>query len=101
MQQKPSVHLTASSVPHYKTQQTQKPGKNTAGAAGGKKLKIQPGGKRPENKSTAGRQRHNVNKINVNKVNVKVNVNKVNDKVNDIYSMHSHYKGNHRRSGYE
>ena len=31
------------------------------------------------------------------KVNVKVNVNKVNDKVNDIYSIHSHYKGNHRR----
>ena len=26
-------------------------------------------------------------------VNVKVNVNKVNDKVNDIYSIHSHYKG--------
>ena len=25
------------------------------------------------------------------------NVNKVNDKVNDIYSIHSHYKGNHRR----
>ena len=43
----------------------------------------------------------NVNKVNVqvnvNKVNVKVNVNKVNDKVNDIYSIHSHYKGNHRR----
>ena len=35
----------------------------------------------------------NVNKDNVNKVNVKVNVNKVNDKVNDIYSIHSHYKG--------
>ena len=39
----------------------------------------------------------NVNKVNVqvnvNKVNVKVNVNKVNDKVNDIYSIHSHYKG--------
>ena len=32
-------------------------------------------------------------KVNVNKVNVKVNVNKVNDKVNDIYSIHSHYKG--------
>ena len=32
-------------------------------------------------------------KVNVNKVNVKVNVNKV----NDIYSTHSHYKGNHRR----
>ena len=38
-----------------------------------------------------------INKVNVNKVNVKVNVNKVNDKVNDIYSVHSHYKGNHRR----
>ena len=36
-------------------------------------------------------------KVNVNKVNVKVNVNKVNVKVNDIYSIHSHYKGNHRR----
>ena len=35
--------------------------------------------------------------VNVNKVNVKVNVNKVNDKLNDIYSFHSHYKGNHRR----
>ena len=39
-----------------------------------------------------------INKVNVNKVNVKVNVNKVNvnkvnDKVNDIYSIHSHYKG--------
>ena len=32
-------------------------------------------------------------KVNVNKVNVKVNVNKVNDKVNDIYFIHSHYKG--------
>ena len=31
--------------------------------------------------------------VNVNKVNVKVNVNKVNDKLNDIYSIHSHYKG--------
>ena len=41
----------------------------------------------------------NVNKVNVNKVNVKVNVNKVNDKVNDIYSIHSHYKGNHNRGG--
>ena len=39
----------------------------------------------------------NVNKVYVNKVNVKVNVNKVNDKVNDIYSIHSHYKGNHKR----
>ena len=48
----------------------------------------------------------NVNKVNVevkvNKVNVKVNVNKVNvnkvnDKVNDIYSIHSHYEGNHKR----
>ena len=43
----------------------------------------------------------NVNKVNVkvnyNKVNIKVNVNKVNVKVNDIYSIHSHYKGNHRR----
>ena len=29
--------------------------------------------------------------------NVKVNVNKVKDKVNDIYSIHSHYKGNHRK----
>ena len=38
----------------------------------------------------------NVNKVNVNKVNVKVNVNKVNDKVNDIYSIHSHYKGGGR-----
>ena len=38
-----------------------------------------------------------INKVNVNKVNVKVNVNKVNVKVNDIYSIHSHYKGNHRR----
>ena len=36
-------------------------------------------------------------KVNVNKVNVKVNVNKVNVKVNDIYSTHSHYKGDHRR----
>ena len=39
-------------------------------------------------------------KVNVNKVSVKANVNKVNDKVNDIYSIHSHYshyKGNHRR----
>ena len=36
-------------------------------------------------------------KVNVNKVNVKVNVNKVNVKVNDIYSIHSHYKGNHKR----
>ena len=36
-------------------------------------------------------------KVNVDKVNVKVNVNKVNDKVNDIYSIHSHYKGNHKR----
>ena len=35
----------------------------------------------------------NGNKVNVNKVNAKVNVNKVNDKVNDIYSIHSHYKG--------
>ena len=46
-------------------------------------------------------KRVNVNKVNVkanvNKVNVKVNVNKVNDEVNDIYSIHSHYKGNHRR----
>ena len=39
----------------------------------------------------------NVNKVNVNKVNVKVNVNKVNDKVNDIYSIHSLYKGNQSR----
>ena len=43
----------------------------------------------------------NVNKlnvqVNVTKVNVKVNVNKVNDKVNDIYSIHSHYKGNHSK----
>ena len=38
-----------------------------------------------------------INKVNVNKVNVKVNVNKVNVKVNDIYSIHSHYKGNYRR----
>ena len=36
-------------------------------------------------------------KVNVNKVNVKVKDNKVNNKVNDIYSIHSHYKGNHRR----
>ena len=43
-------------------------------------------------------KRDNV-KVNVNKVNVKVNVNKVNDKLNDIYSIHSHYKGNHRRGG--
>ena len=42
----------------------------------GQKIKIQP------------EDRHNVNKVNV-----KVNVNKVNDKVNDIYSIHSHYKG--------
>ena len=35
-------------------------------------------------------------KVNVNKVNVKVNVNKVNDKLNDIYSIHSHYKGGGR-----
>ena len=35
-------------------------------------------------------------KVNVNKVNVKVNVNKVNVKVNDIYSIHSHYKGGGR-----
>ena len=28
---------------------------------------------------------------------VKVNVNKVDDKVNDIYSIHSHYKGIHKR----
>ena len=28
---------------------------------------------------------------------LEVNVNKVNDKVNDIYSIHSHYKGNHKR----
>ena len=34
-----------------------------------------------------------VNKVNVNKVIVKVTVNKVNNKVNDIYSIHSHYKG--------
>ena len=34
-------------------------------------------------------------KVNVNKVNVKVNVNKV----NEIYSIHSHYKGNHKRGG--
>ena len=44
----------------------------------------------------------NVNKVNVkvnlNKVNVKVNVNKVNDKLNDIYSIHSHYKGGGRWS---
>ena len=43
----------------------------------------------------------NVNKVSVkvivNKVNVKVNVNTVNDKVNDIYSILSHYKGNHNR----
>ena len=43
----------------------------------------------------------NVNKVNaqvnVNKVNVnKVNVNKVNEQVNDIYSIHSHYKGGGR-----
>ena len=37
-----------------------------------------------------------INKVNVNKVNVKVNVNKVNVKVNDIYSIHSHYKGGGR-----
>ena len=40
-------------------------------------------------------------KVNVNKVNIKVNVNKVNvkvnNKLNDIYSIHSHYKGNDRR----
>ena len=35
-------------------------------------------------------------KVNVNKANVKVNVNKVNDKLNDIYSIHSHYKGGGR-----
>ena len=35
-------------------------------------------------------------KVNVSKVNVKVNVNKVNDKLNDIYSIHSHYKGGGR-----
>ena len=63
------------------------PGKNTPGTAGCQKLKMQPGGKRPENKNSAGRQRHNVNRVNV-----KVNVNKVNDKVNDMYSIHSHYK---------
>ena len=40
-------------------------------------------------------KRDNV-KVNVNKVNVKVNVNKVNDKLNDIYSIHSHYKGGGR-----
>ena len=43
----------------------------------------------------------NVNKVNVqvnvNKVNVKVNVNKVNEKVNHICSIHSLYKGKHRR----
>ena len=38
-----------------------------------------------------------IGKVNVNKVNVKVKVNKVNNKVNDIYSIHSHYRGNHRR----
>ena len=35
-------------------------------------------------------------KVNVNEANVKVNVNKVNDKLNDIYSIHSHYKGGGR-----
>ena len=39
----------------------------------------------------------NVNKVNANKVIVKVNVNMVNDKVNHIYSIHSHYKGNHKK----
>ena len=41
--------------------------------------------------------RANVHKVNVqvngNKVNVKANVNTVNNTVNDIYSIHSHYKG--------
>ena len=43
----------------------------------------------------------NVNKVNVqvnvNKVNVKVNVNEINDKLDDMYFIHSHYKGNHRK----
>ena len=46
-----------------------------------------------------------INKVNVNKVNIKVNVNKVNvkvnkvnDTVNDTYSIHGQYKGSHRRS---
>ena len=41
------------------------------------------------------------NKVSVNKVNVKVNVNKVNDKVNDIYSIHTHYKGGGRWIAYQ
>ena len=71
------------------------PGKKPAGTARGQNLKIQPGAK---NLKYSRKSQNKVNlKVNVNKVNVKVNVNKVNDKVNDIYAIHSHYTGNHRR----
>ena len=64
--------------------------------AGGQKAQIQLEAKNRKY-SQNNVNKANVNKVNVQvnvtKVNVKVNVNKVNDKVNDIYSIHSHYKG--------
>ena len=70
------------------------------GQAAWQKAQIQPEAKNRKY-SRNNVNKANVNKVNVqvnvNKVNVRVNVNKVNDKVTDMYSIHSHYKGNHRR----